>query len=122
MQEVDVAARVRERALDRLRAVRDSAVEAEQTPTVGGEAPVHHHQGDMDGQNVLSQSESGWKEHIEQRGLDTKSVDSKIAWRVAAMRPQVPSEGAVPFLVAKPELKPLPGQCTSCGDSLENGN
>lgn len=48
--------------------------------------------------------------------------DPDLAWRVAAMRPQVRDKGGIPLLVARREIKPLPGQCTSCGDPLERGN
>jgi hypothetical protein len=46
--------------------------------------------------------------------------DADIAWRVTAMRPQVPKRGAVPVLVARRgALKP--GCCVSCGEALGEG-
>jgi hypothetical protein len=45
--------------------------------------------------------------------------DDEVAWRVAAMRPQVPRTGAIPVLLARPEAKTAPpGTCVSCGDPL----
>jgi hypothetical protein len=45
--------------------------------------------------------------------------DSEVAWRVEAMRPQVPRTGAIPVLLARPEAKTAPcGTCVSCGDPL----
>lgn len=46
--------------------------------------------------------------------------DFEVAWRVVAMRSQVPQAGALPFLVARDT--PLhPGCCLSCGDPLAAG-
>ena len=39
----------------------------------------------------------------------------QVAWRVVAMRLQVPETGAIPTLVARPESLPARGSCTSCG-------
>jgi hypothetical protein len=45
--------------------------------------------------------------------------DSEVAWRVEAMRPQVPRTGTIPVLLARPEAKTAPsGTCVSCGDPL----
>lgn len=38
-----------------------------------------------------------------------------VAWRVAAMRPQAPASGPIPFLAARP-VAPSDGCCLSCGD------
>ena len=46
--------------------------------------------------------------------------DGEVAWRVAAMRPQVARRGPIPFLVAR-EAAPGPGCCPSCGDPLGEG-
>lgn len=43
--------------------------------------------------------------------------DEAVAWRAAAMRPQVPGTGPIPFLIAREEA-PAPGRCLSCGDPL----
>lgn len=48
--------------------------------------------------------------------------DPEVAWRVVAMRPQVPAKGPVLLLMARPGITMAPGQCTSCGDALEQGN
>jgi hypothetical protein len=47
-------------------------------------------------------------------------LDADVAWRMAAMRAQIPTRGAIPFLVALPEAETLflPGHCGSCGDPL----
>ena len=46
--------------------------------------------------------------------------DAEVAWRGAAMRPQVPPRGPIPVLVAR-EVVPAPGCCPSCGDPLGEG-
>ena len=46
--------------------------------------------------------------------------DGEVAWRVAVMRPQVPTAGAIPFLIARAEEPDL-GCCRSCGDALPRG-
>ncbi len=47
--------------------------------------------------------------------------EAAIAWRAAAMQSQVPpmGAGAVPFLVAKPDLPSAGGICVSCGEPFE---
>jgi hypothetical protein len=47
----------------------------------------------------------------------------EIAWRVAAMRPQIPLRGPIPFLVARLDLVTscAPGHCGSCGEPLHEG-
>ncbi len=52
-----------------------------------------------------------------------KTLDTEVAWRVAAMRSQIPPRGPIPFLVALPDADTLflPGHCGSCGDALEAG-
>jgi len=48
--------------------------------------------------------------------------DEEVAWRVEAMRPQVPRTGAIPVLLARPEAKYAPrGTCVSCGGPLAAG-
>src|SRR5215203_2036918 len=45
--------------------------------------------------------------------------DEEVAWRIEAMRPQVPRTGTIPILLARPEAKYAPrGTCVSCGDPL----
>ena len=46
--------------------------------------------------------------------------DAEVAWRVAAMRRQVPGHGPIPFLVAR-DVRPEPGRCLACGDPLRDG-
>src|SRR5947207_2833327 len=54
------------------------------------------------------------------RLLGTNEVE--IAWRVEAMRGQVPRTGTIPILLASPEAKTAPrGTCLSCGDLLAEG-
>jgi hypothetical protein len=43
--------------------------------------------------------------------------ETEVMRRVDAMRPQVPTRGAIPVLVAR-ERPPKPGCCVSCGESL----
>jgi hypothetical protein len=47
-------------------------------------------------------------------------VDEQVAWRMAAMRPQVPLSGPIPYLVAVAGLpaRDAPGTCMSCGDEI----
>ena len=46
--------------------------------------------------------------------------DEAVAWRVVAMRPQVPDRGPIPFLMARrPTVSPE--GCASCGDPLPRG-
>ena len=52
--------------------------------------------------------------------LNKDLVNPDVAWRVDAMRPQIPSEGTIPFLVAQ-EVPWRKGQCLSCGDPLPEG-
>ena len=44
--------------------------------------------------------------------------DKEIAWRVEAMLPQIPGNGAIPFLVAREAVEPSSNCCHSCGDSM----
>jgi len=46
------------------------------------------------------------------------SVDPEVAWRIDAMRPEVPPRGPIPFLVARRDVAPQPDCCLSCGDPL----
>jgi hypothetical protein len=46
---------------------------------------------------------------------------SEIAWRVAAIRSQVPAKGPIPFLVARQTADTGVGRCWSCGDALDAG-
>jgi hypothetical protein len=50
-------------------------------------------------------------------------LETEVAWRVAAMRPQIPPRGAIPFLLARLDLATpcAPGCCGSCGDPLDEG-
>jgi hypothetical protein len=43
--------------------------------------------------------------------------DAEVAWRVAAMRPQVAAKGPIPILIAR-DTSPKVGCCISCGDPL----
>ena len=43
-----------------------------------------------------------------------------LAWRVEAMRAQVPLRGPIPMLVAR-EVAVGPGNCLSCGEELAPG-
>jgi hypothetical protein len=49
-----------------------------------------------------------------------EDVGEPIAWRMAAMRPQVPPSGPIPYLVAVAGLpaRDTPGTCLSCGDAI----
>ena len=46
--------------------------------------------------------------------------DAEVAWRLAAMRPQVPQRGPIPILVVR-DFAPRAGGCVSCGDRLVDG-
>jgi hypothetical protein len=46
--------------------------------------------------------------------------DADVAWRVAAMRPQVPQRGPIPVVIAR-EGEPSSGCCVSCGEHLPAG-
>jgi hypothetical protein len=67
-------------------------------------------------------------ETIAQRLLERKNEvsallaaeDADVAWRVDAMRPQVPERGPIPILVAHEEASAR-GCCFSCGDQLNEG-
>ncbi len=41
-----------------------------------------------------------------------------IAWRIEAMRPQIPERGPIPFLVAVSGIPPGPNICPSCGEAF----
>ena len=56
----------------------------------------------------------------DQRGAG-RSAEAEVAWRLAAMRPQVPKIGAVPLLIARPDAPTPAGTCLSCGDPLSGG-
>ena len=45
-------------------------------------------------------------------------TEKEIAWRVAAMLPQIPDHGPIPFLVAREAVEPQAGCCLSCGEVL----
>jgi hypothetical protein len=49
--------------------------------------------------------------------------DREVAWRIEAMRPQVPARGPVPFLMANPDVlaHDAPGCCLSCGEEMPDG-
>jgi hypothetical protein len=52
-----------------------------------------------------------------------KTEDEALSWRVAAMRPQAPARGPIPFLGARPQAQrdDASGLCRSCGESLPEG-
>lgn len=41
-----------------------------------------------------------------------------VGWRTAVMAAQVPTTGAILFLLARPGARVPPGYCLSCGDAL----
>lgn len=43
-----------------------------------------------------------------------------VEWRRAAMTPQVPRHGSIPFLIAR-DVAPQGGHCLSCGEPLDAG-
>jgi hypothetical protein len=50
------------------------------------------------------------------------SLDDDVAWRIDAIRPQVPRTGTIPPLLARPEAKTAPrGMCVTCGELLIDG-
>lgn len=65
---------------------------------------------------------------LAQRLLDRKAEvlallaaeDAEVAWRVVAMRPQVPRRGPIPVLSAR-KVTPEAGRCDSCGEPLGPG-
>jgi hypothetical protein len=52
--------------------------------------------------------------------LEYSGIDEDVAWRVQAMLPQIPVNGAIPFLVAREAIEPQAGCCLSCGEPLES--
>jgi len=71
--------------------------------------------------NGLPIVESVSRSACEKSEKSEKTRGAAVAWRVEAMRPQIPLRGAIPFLVARPDLSAAPGRCGSCGDALEEG-
>src|SRR5437867_5064291 len=57
---------------------------------------------------------------LEQHRLEViAELDPDVAWRVEAMRPQVPPPpAAIPVLMARPDVTGAVGCCMSCSDSL----
>jgi hypothetical protein len=51
---------------------------------------------------------------------EAEHAEADIAWRAAAMRGQVPPEGPVLLLLARP-TRIEPGRCWSCGEPLQEG-
>jgi hypothetical protein len=47
--------------------------------------------------------------------------DAEVAWRVAAMRPQVTTRGPIPILIAR-DVPPKAGCCFSCGEPLSENS
>ncbi len=45
--------------------------------------------------------------------------EEALAWRIDAMREQIPAVGPVPFLVAVPNVASAPDTCLSCGDPID---
>jgi hypothetical protein len=69
---------------------------------------------------VTARLRAALAQHKGQLLLLLASPDPDVSWRVAAMRPQVPLRGPIPFLVARwSDL--APGACLSCGDPLVEG-
>ncbi len=66
------------------------------------------------------------QEHLARQLLDQKSQvlavleaeDAEVAWRIAAIRPQVRPRGPIPVLTARP-VTHFPRCCTSCGDPID---
>ena len=48
--------------------------------------------------------------------------EDEIAWRIEAMRRQVPADGPVPLLIARTDVPRPIGSCCSCGDALGPGD
>jgi hypothetical protein len=47
------------------------------------------------------------------------TLNPELLWRVEAMRRQVPPRPQrVPFLVARPDVRPAPSVCLSCGEQF----
>ncbi len=49
-----------------------------------------------------------------------EAEEAGVAWRMEAMRLQVPMTGPIPILIAR-STSPRPGCCLSCGDIVESG-
>ncbi|MGO9179405.1 MAG: hypothetical protein ACLQBX_02160 [Candidatus Limnocylindrales bacterium] len=52
------------------------------------------------------------------RILQALAGEQEVAWRIDAMRPQVPAAGAIPLLLARSDAVRGSGKCCSCGDPL----
>ena len=53
--------------------------------------------------------------------IDALTEEQEVAWRVAAMRPQMTRTGAIPLLLARSGAPFEVGGCCSCGDTLVPG-
>ncbi len=47
-----------------------------------------------------------------------REEEAAIRWRVEAMQQQIPTAGAIPFLVAVSGVPPGPNTCPSCGEAF----
>jgi len=82
-----------------------------------GQTP--HLQGAKSAESVLSAADT--ISSVGFVGASGEVQAGEIAWRVAAMRPQIPLRGPIPFLVARLDLVTpcAPGHCGSCGEPLQ---
>lgn len=63
--------------------------------------------------------ERGFVSFVSDQSLDCPDPEREIAWRIEAMLPQVPEEGAIPFLVARATVERRSDCCHSCGEPLD---
>ncbi len=72
-------------------------------------------------QNVREHKPEIIAELTAQQVQTDSALSPEVAWRVAAMRSQVPPAGPIPFLLARRDAQDAPGLCLSCGDPLGDG-
>ena len=66
----------------------------------------------------LSEGLEGSVSFVSDQPLEYRVIDEDVAWRVKAMLPQIPTSGAIPFLIARAQFDSGAGKCLRCGDDL----
>ena len=66
----------------------------------------------------LNANTEGSVSFVSERPLEYREIDEDVAWRVEAMLPQIPTSGAIPFLIARAQFDSGAGKCSRCGDDL----
>lgn len=66
----------------------------------------------------LSEGLEGSVSFVSDQPLEYLGMDEDVAWRIKAMLPQIPTSGAIPFLIARAQFDSGAGKCSRCGDDL----